>query len=73
MTDIGIVMFRRLLEEQMGVVEDGGEPMNVFRDPAENECIVLPQERSYYPGEDVTGGPFKDQKAKKAEEEASVK
>ncbi|MDE3204711.1 MAG: Rieske (2Fe-2S) protein, partial [Acidobacteriota bacterium] len=32
-TDEAIRRFRRLLEEQMQVVEAGGDPMNVFRDP----------------------------------------
>ena len=33
-TDLPIVFMRRQFEEQMAIVEDGGEPMNVFRDPA---------------------------------------
>ena len=65
--DRGIAMFRRMLEEQLTIVEDGGDPMNVFRDPAENQCIVLPQEHTYYPGESVTGGPFKHQESHQAE------
>jgi 5,5'-dehydrodivanillate O-demethylase oxygenase subunit len=40
-TDRGIVMFRRLLSEQITVVERGGEPMALVRDPAKNECIVF--------------------------------
>ena len=35
-------MFRKLLMEQMKVVQDGGDPMNVYRDPARNERIDLP-------------------------------
>ena len=57
-TDIGIILYRKVLEEQMQIVEDGGEPMNVHRD--DKGVIVLPQEHSYYPGYDVTGGPFRD-------------
>ena len=34
-TDQPIIFLRRQLEDQMRIVEDGGEPMNVFRDPAE--------------------------------------
>ena len=30
-TDSGIAVMRRQFEEQLGIVEDGGEPMNVFR------------------------------------------
>ncbi len=43
-SDVGIIMFRRLLKKQLDIVLDGGEPMNVFRDPAENECIEPPLE-----------------------------
>jgi 5,5'-dehydrodivanillate O-demethylase len=32
-TDIPVVFLRRQLDEQIKIVEDGGEPMNVFRDP----------------------------------------
>lgn len=31
--DAAIVAFRKLLEEQLQLVEGGGDPMNVFRDP----------------------------------------
>lgn len=31
---------RRLLEEQIQLVEDGEDPINTFRDPAENQCLV---------------------------------
>ena len=40
-TDRGLIMFRKMLEEQMRIVEDGGDPMNAFRDPAENGVIEL--------------------------------
>ena len=29
----------------MQIVEDGGDPMNVIRDPSKNKCIELPLER----------------------------
>jgi 5,5'-dehydrodivanillate O-demethylase len=61
-TDVGVIMFRRMLEQQLQVVEDGGEPMNVHRDPVENEIIVLPCEYYQYPGYEELGGPFKDYK-----------
>ena len=32
-TDLPIVFMRRQFEEQMRIVEDGGDPKNVFRDP----------------------------------------
>jgi 5,5'-dehydrodivanillate O-demethylase len=41
-TDTGVLLYRRLLRDQMKIVQDGGEPMNVFRDPANNERIDLP-------------------------------
>ena len=43
-SDKGIILYRRLLKEQMKVVADGGEPMNSFRDPATNQCVELPSE-----------------------------
>jgi 5,5'-dehydrodivanillate O-demethylase len=58
-TDTGLIMFRRLLEKQMKIVEDGGDPMNTYRNPVENEIIVLPAENFEYPGyEGVRRGPF---------------
>ena len=57
-TDVGIILYRKILEEQMQIVEDGGEPLNVHRE--DKGVIVLPQEHTYYPGYDVTGGPFRD-------------
>jgi 5,5'-dehydrodivanillate O-demethylase oxygenase subunit len=41
-SDRGILVFREMLRRQLRVVEDGGEPMNVFRDPAANERIDIP-------------------------------
>ena len=46
-TDRGLIMFRKMLEEQIQVVEDGGDPINTFRHPAANVCIELPME--HYP------------------------
>ena len=40
-TDRGIILLRRMLKEQMELVDDGGEPMNVFRDPDQNQFINL--------------------------------
>ena len=60
-SDVGIIMFRRMLEEQMRVVADGGDPMNVVRNPDENEILVYPVEHFEYPGyEGSLRGPFKD-------------
>ena len=41
-SDKGIILYRRLLREQMKIVEDGGDPMNTFRDPATNVSIPQP-------------------------------
>jgi 5,5'-dehydrodivanillate O-demethylase len=38
-TDVGVVMLRKLLDEQIAIVEAGGEPMGILRDPAKNEII----------------------------------
>jgi 5,5'-dehydrodivanillate O-demethylase oxygenase subunit len=38
--DRQIVMYRRLLDEQISLVEQGKEPINTFRDPAQNQCLV---------------------------------
>ena len=44
-SDMGIILFRRMLSEQIQIVEDGGEPMNTFRDPATNDIVWLPFDR----------------------------
>ena len=43
-SDKGIILYRRLLREQMGIVADGGDPMNTFRDPATNVSVHVPHE-----------------------------
>jgi 5,5'-dehydrodivanillate O-demethylase len=40
-TDVGVVMLRKLLDEQITIVENGGEPMGVLRDPAKNQMIAF--------------------------------
>ena len=42
--DIGVIMYRELLREQIEKVQRGEEPMEVYRDPAKNVCIDIPQE-----------------------------
>jgi 5,5'-dehydrodivanillate O-demethylase len=59
-SDVGIILYRRMLMQQMDVVADGGEPMNVWRDESKNDVIVLPVEFWNYPGFDEPGGPFKN-------------
>ena len=41
-----MILFRRLLRDQLAVVAGGGDPMNVFRDAAANKCIDIPVEYS---------------------------
>src|SRR5207247_2007875 len=43
-SDKGLILYRRLLREQMQIVDDGGEPMNTFRDPAKNVSVHVPTE-----------------------------
>src|SRR5439155_15712773 len=53
-SDRGIILWRDLLHRQMELVEDGGEPLNVFRDPSKNEFVVVPPRE----GDPLTwGGP----------------
>jgi 5,5'-dehydrodivanillate O-demethylase len=47
-TDMGIVRFRRLLKEQIELVSGGKDPINTYRDPAENQRLVLPHSRNFY-------------------------
>jgi 5,5'-dehydrodivanillate O-demethylase len=62
-SDKGIIMFRQMLEENIAIVEDGGDPICTFRDPAENVFLGMRTEdmRTMIPqgqaGRDVdTGG-----------------
>ena len=40
-SDRGLILFRRLLRDQMETVERGRDPINVFRDPAQNRYLRL--------------------------------
>ena len=40
-TDKGLILLRRMLEEQIQVVEDGGDPINVFRQPHDSIGITI--------------------------------
>jgi 5,5'-dehydrodivanillate O-demethylase len=51
-SDKGIILFRKLLQEQMLKVEAGEEPINVFRDAEENAMLALFSE--YQPGGEVS-------------------
>jgi 5,5'-dehydrodivanillate O-demethylase len=37
--DLGIAMWRELLAEQIAIVQAGGDPINVYRDPEANQLI----------------------------------
>ena len=43
-SDKGIILYRRLLREQMERVAEGLDPMNVFRDPAKAQDVRLVQD-----------------------------
>ncbi len=43
-SDKGIILYRKLLEEQVAVVQDGGDPLGTIRDPKKNERLSTPQE-----------------------------
>jgi 5,5'-dehydrodivanillate O-demethylase oxygenase subunit len=49
-SDIGVILFRRLLKQQMEIMLDGGEPMNTFRDPEVNAIIEPPLEHAKFGG-----------------------
>jgi hypothetical protein len=44
-SDRGVILFRHFLDEQIRIVEQGGDPMNVFRDPEANVVLDLHTER----------------------------
>ncbi len=43
-SDKGIILYRKLLEEQVAVVQDGEDPLGTIRDPGKNERLSIPQE-----------------------------
>jgi 5,5'-dehydrodivanillate O-demethylase len=50
-SDRGVVLFHRLLQDQLRVVEEGGDPMNVFRDAAEAQYVHIQTEEDKYTAE----------------------
>jgi 5,5'-dehydrodivanillate O-demethylase oxygenase subunit len=44
-SDSGVTMYRKMLKREMKKVEAGEDPMNVFRDGADNAVIELPLEK----------------------------
>ena len=53
-SDKGIILYRQLLEEQVGIIESGRDPMNVFRDPTKNIYLHLPTEDNFLAGQAYT-------------------
>jgi 5,5'-dehydrodivanillate O-demethylase len=53
-SDKGIILYRHLLEEQVGIIESGRDPMNVFRDPTKNIYLHLPTEKNFLAGRAYT-------------------
>jgi len=53
-SDRGIILFRRMLMEQLDIMKEGGEPtINIFRDPMENvglEYPAIPHEEGEWVG-----------------------
>ena len=47
-SDLGVVLLRRMLREQLDVVAKGGDPLGVVRDEKLNGCIELPMEKNKY-------------------------
>ncbi len=45
-SDGGITMYRKVLREQIEIVERGGEPMALVRDPEKNQIINFPGSRT---------------------------
>jgi 5,5'-dehydrodivanillate O-demethylase len=45
-SDKGIILFRRMIEENIRLVEEGKDPMNVFRDPEKNVYLGMRTEGS---------------------------
>jgi 5,5'-dehydrodivanillate O-demethylase len=43
-SDKGVIMFRQMLKQQIELVRDGGEPMNVFREPGSEIVLDTPLE-----------------------------
>jgi 5,5'-dehydrodivanillate O-demethylase oxygenase subunit len=41
-TDRGVIMLRKLIKEQIDIVQAGGDPMGVIRDPEKNRMIEIP-------------------------------
>jgi len=63
--DRHIVLYRRQLEEQIKIVEEGGDPINTFRDPSQNVCIVPTHTAKMPPRKTPDGRPDRTNAARK--------
>lgn len=62
-SDKGIILFRRMLEQNLRIVEDGGDPLNTFRDAAQNAYLPMRTERRHERNADFANVPFERQGA----------
>src|SRR5205814_8043135 len=58
LSDKGIIKYRQLLMDNLEKVTRGEDPMNVFRDPAENVYLPLPSEYWEMSAESARNGNF---------------
>ncbi|MPZ14101.1 MAG: Rieske 2Fe-2S domain-containing protein [Chloroflexi bacterium] len=58
-TDTGIIMYRRLLMEQLDILAEGGDPMNVFRDPEKNVYLTMPESTRKKAGKGLSDGSYR--------------
>src|SRR6266849_7325568 len=45
--DRGIIPFRKMLSEQIDLVEQGGDPLGLIWDPTQNECVTFDDETEW--------------------------
>ncbi|MGA2392695.1 MAG: Rieske 2Fe-2S domain-containing protein [Candidatus Lustribacter sp.] len=55
-TDVCVIAYRKMLSEQIEIVANGGEPMNVFHDAAENYRLDLQIPGAHEHSQPVQGG-----------------
>jgi 5,5'-dehydrodivanillate O-demethylase len=82
-SDQGIIVYRKLLQQELEKVARGEDPMNTFRDPSKNICIELSLEeaklargrfhkRPIRKGGTTKYSPFLDQEASRSEKASLV-
>lgn len=63
--DMNVVRMRRYLADQIKIVERGGDPINVFRDPSKNICLVPTKTAPMPPRVAADGRPDRTNAARK--------